>query len=228
MLARQRVLVVSDDLEVVMSVSAHLEKDGYQVLAARNGPEARKLIYRSRPDILVVDRSCLQSDALKPGGRLRSDIPIIVLSELGSGSLGTPEEESGVIETVLKPVDPCQILSRVRATLRRIDRSASRGPEEMRCADIVIDRRCHEVRVCGEVVDLTPTEFRLLEVLAGDPGRAFTRLELLGQVFGCDYHGLERTVDTHVKNLRKKLEPDPADPTYIKTVYGVGYKFVES
>jgi DNA-binding response OmpR family regulator len=97
----------------------------------------------------------------------------------------------------------------------------------MCCADLVIDRRCHEVRVRGEAVHLTPTEFRLLEVLAGEPGRAFTRLELLGRVFGYDYEGLERTVDTHVKNLRSKIEPSATNPTYVKTVYGVGYKFAE-
>jgi len=98
---------------------------------------------------------------------------------------------------------------------------------EMRFADLVIDRRSHEVRVRDEVVSLTPTEFRLLEVLAGEPGRAFTRLELLDRVFGYDFEGFERTIDVHVKNLRKKIERDPGNPTYVQTIYGVGYKFGE-
>jgi len=118
-------------------------------------------------------------------------------------------------------------VARVRAVLRRVGKEAARGPTEMCFAGLVIDRRRCEVRVRGEVANLTPTEFRLLEVLAGEPGRAFARLELLDRVFGFDFEGFERTVDVHVKNLRKKIEPDPRQPTYVQTVYGVGYKFGE-
>jgi DNA-binding response OmpR family regulator len=109
--------------------------------------------------------------------------------------------------------------------LRRADQETNREPTEMRFDDLVIDRRSHQVRVQDRAVALTPTEFSLLEVLAGEPGRAFSRLELLDRVFGFDFEGFERTVDVHIKNLRKKIEPNPKQPTYIQTVYGLGYRF---
>jgi len=117
-------------------------------------------------------------------------------------------------------------VARVRAVLRRVDEEAEKGPPAVRFGDLVVDFIRHEARVRGELVYLTPKEFKLLETLVKEPGRAFSRLELLDRVFGFDYEGLERTVDVHMMNLRKKIEPDPNQPTYIQTVYGVGYKFV--
>jgi DNA-binding response OmpR family regulator len=227
MMIRQKVLIVDDDRELVASVRCHLEKDGYRVSTAFNGPEAFNLIRRGRPDVLVVDQSWLETGGSDLGSVLGSETPIIILTADAADEemdYGTESEET---DHVVKPVDPCEVLSRVRAALRRVGKAVPEGPEEVHCADIVIDRRCHEVRVRGEAVHLTATEFRLLEVLAGEPGRAFTRLELLGRVFGYDYGGLERTLDTHVRNLRKKIEPDAKKPTHVKTVYGVGYKFAE-
>jgi DNA-binding response OmpR family regulator len=227
MVTKRKVLVGDDDRKAVASVRRHLEKDGYRVFAARSGAEALNLIRRGQPDVLLVDRSWLETGGLDLASVLQGETPIIILTaeavdeEMGYGT------ESEATDHVVKPVEPCEVLSRVRAALRRVGKAVPEGPEEVHCADIVIDRRCHEVQVRGEAVHLTPTEFRLLEVLAGEPGRAFTRLELLGRVFGYDYGGLERTVDTHVRNLRKKIESDPKEPTYVKTVYGVGYKFAE-
>lgn len=133
--------------------------------------------------------------------------------------------ESGVIDYIVKPIDASDVLSRVRAALRRRGKASEGERKKLRCGDVVIDRRSHQVSVRGKLVQLTPTEFQFLVVLAGEPGRAFTRLELLGRVFGYDYSGLERTVDAHMKNLRKKIEADPTKPAYIKTIYGIGYKF---
>jgi DNA-binding response OmpR family regulator len=227
MVTKRKVLVGDDDRKAVASVRRHLEKDGYRVLAARSGPEALNLIRRGRPDVLVVDRNWLEIDGSDLGSILPGETPIIILTAEAVDEEMNSNTTSEMTDHVVKPVDPCEVLCRVRAALRRAGKAVPQGPEEMCCADLVIDRRCHEVRVRGEAVHLTPTEFRLLEVLAGEPGRAFTRLELLGRVFGYDYEGLERTVDTHVKNLRSKIEPSATNPTYVKTVYGVGYKFAE-
>jgi DNA-binding response OmpR family regulator len=227
MIIKRKVLVADDDKMAVASVRRHLEKDGYRVFAAGSGPEALNLIRRGRPDVVVVDQGWLETGGIDLGSTLQGETPIIVLTGEAVDEEMDSDTASEMTDHVTKPVDPCEVLSRVRAALRRAGKAVPEGPEEMRCADIVINRRSHEVRVCGETVHLTPTEFKLLEVLVGEPERAFTRLELLGRVFGYDYEGLERTVDTHVKNLRKKIEPDPADPTYVKTVYGIGYKFAE-
>jgi DNA-binding response OmpR family regulator len=226
---RQKVLVADDDVECAASVRRHLEKDGYRVFVARDSSEVLDVVRHRRPDILLLERSLLGRHGLDLDGILQSktEMPIIVLTAETVDGEGSLDMASRVSDQVVKPVDPCEVLCRVRAALRRAGKAVPQGPEEMCCADLVIDRRCHEVRVRGEAVHLTPTEFRLLEVLAGEPGRAFTRLELLGRVFGYDYEGLERTVDTHVKNLRSKIEPSATNPTYVKTVYGVGYKFAE-
>jgi len=226
MLARQKVLIVADDANTVNGVRGHLEKDGYRTFVAHSDDEALKLVRRRRPDIVVVDGHWLKPDGLWVHGGSQPRMPVIVLTDDVSGEKPT-SVESEVIDYVLKPVNPCEVLSRVRAALRRAGTAILEGPEELRRADLVVDRRSHQVRVRGRSVDLTPTEFRLLEVLAEDPGRAFTRLELLGRVFGYDYQGLERTVDTHVKNLRRKIELDPAEPEYVETVYGVGYRFAK-
>jgi DNA-binding response OmpR family regulator len=225
MMARQKVLIVDNDREVLASIWSHLEKDGYRVFAAGNRLDALDLIRRRRPDVLLVDQSWLEMDGLELRSVMHVETPIILLTAETIDEEWAFDVESRVSDHIVKPVDPCEVLSRVRAALRRVGKAVPQGPEEMCRADLVIDRRCHEVRVGGEAVHLTPTEFRLLEVLAGEPGRAFTRLELLGRVFGYDYRGLERTVDTHVKNLRRKIESSPTNPTYVKTVYGVGYKF---
>jgi two-component system alkaline phosphatase synthesis response regulator PhoP len=227
MTVKRRILIVDDDRQVRESVRGHLEKDGYEVFAAQDGREVQGLIRCRRPDVLVVEQSWLEMGRREIDSVEQVHTPIIVLTPEAVDEEGNYDLEPEVSDRVVKPVDPCEVLSRVRQALRRIGKSVPETPQEMRFADLVIDRRCHEVSVGGQSVDLTPTEFRLLEVLAGEPGRAFTRLELLGQAFGYDYRGLERTVDTHVKNLRKKIEPDPAAPTYVETVYGVGYRLAE-
>jgi DNA-binding response OmpR family regulator len=224
-----KVLVADSDRKAAASVRCHLEKDGYQVFVAREGSEALNIVRHRRPDVLLLERSLLERYGLALDDSLQgeTETPIIMLTTDIVDDEMAFDMESKVSDQVVKPLAPCEVLSRVRAALRRVGKGDTEGPEKMSRADIVIDRRSHEVHVRGEAVHLTPTEFKLLEVLAAEPGRAFTRLELLGRVFGYDYEGLERTVDTHVKNLRKKIEPDPADPTHIETVYGVGYKFAE-
>jgi two-component system alkaline phosphatase synthesis response regulator PhoP len=224
-----KILVVDDDRHIVDLVQLYLERDGYQVLVAYDGLEALKLARQRRPDLIVLDLLLPEVDGLDVCRILQteSDVPIIMLTAKTTEEDKLIGLELGADDYVTKPFSPRELVARVRAVLRRVGQEAPQGPTEIRFADLVIDRRSHEVRVRGEVVSLTPTEFRLLEVLAREPGRAFTRLELLDRVFGYDFEGFERTIDVHVKNLRKKIERDPRQPIYVQTVYGVGYKFSE-
>ena len=228
-MTKRKILVVDDDHKIVDIVRLYLEKDGYRVLVAYDGLEALELARQKRPDLIVLDLMLPGMDGLDVCRILRteSEVPIIMLTARTTEEDKLVGLELGADDYVTKPFSPRELVARVRTILRRAGKESPQGPEELRFADLLIDRRRHEVRLRGEVVPLTPTEFRLLEVLAEEPGRAFTRLELLDRVFGYDFEGFERTVDVHVKNLRKKIEPDPKQPTYIKTVYGVGYKFGE-
>jgi DNA-binding response OmpR family regulator len=228
-MAKYKILVVDDDRNIVDLVRLYLERDGYQVLVAYDGLEALRLARQRRPDLIVLDLLLPEVDGLDVCRILQTEskVPIIMLTAKTTEEDKLIGLELGADDYVTKPFSPRELVARVRAVLRRVDQEAPQGPMELRFADLVIDRRSHEVRMQDEVVNLTPTEFQLLEVLAEEPGRAFTRLELLDRVFGYDFVGFERTVDVHVKNLRKKIEPDPKQPTYIQTVYGVGYKFSE-
>jgi two-component system alkaline phosphatase synthesis response regulator PhoP len=228
-MTKYKILVVDDDRNIVDLVRLYLERDGYQVFVAYDGLEALKLARQRRPDLIVLDLLLPEVDGLDVCRILQteSEVPIIMLTAKTTEEDKLIGLELGADDYVTKPFSPRELVARVRAVLRRVGQEAPQGPTEMHFGDLVIDRRSHEVRVRDEVVNLTPTEFRLLEVLAGEPGRAFTRLELLDRVFGYDFEGFERTIDVHVKNLRKKIEQDPRQPIYVQTVYGVGYKFSE-
>ncbi|MDY7040343.1 MAG: response regulator transcription factor [Chloroflexota bacterium] len=228
-MAKRKVLVVDDNPKIVDLVRLYLEKDGYRVFVAYDGLEALELARQKRPDLIVLDLLLPELDGLDVCRILQaeSEVPIIMLTAKTTEEDKLVGLELGADDYITKPFSPRELVARVRAVLRRAHKESLPGLEEIHFGDLVIDRRCHEVRVRDEIVNLTPTEFRLLEVLAGEPERAFTRLELLDRVFGYDFEGFERTVDVHVKNLRKKIETDPKQPAYVKTVYGVGYKFSE-
>ena len=228
-MTKSKILIVDDDYKIVDLVRLYLERDGYRVFVAYDGLKGLELARQKRPDLIVLDLLLPEMDGLDVCRILQTEskVPIIMLTARTTEDDKLVGLELGADDYVTKPFSPRELVARVRAVLRRVGKEAPKGPAEMRFADMVIDRRRHEMRVRGAVVDLTPTEFRLLEVLAAEPGRAFTRLELLDRVFGYDFEGFERTVDVHVKNLRKKIEPDPKRPAYVKTVYGVGYKFSE-
>ena len=225
-MAKRRILVVDDDKKIVELVQLYLEKDGYQVHVAYDGLQALELARQKRPDLVVLDLLLPGLDGLDVCRILRAEskVPIIMLTAKTTEQDRLAGLELGADDYVTKPFSPRELMARVRAVLRRAGIDAPAGPAEMRLGDLVIDRRGHEVRVGDQAVSLTPTEFRLLAALAEQPGRAFTRLELLDRVFGYDFEGFERNVDVHVKNLRNKIEPNPRRPIYIQTVYGVGYK----
>lgn len=221
------ILVVDDDKKTVDLIQLYLEKDGYRVLAAYDGRQALELARQKRPDLVVLDLMLPQVDGLDVCRILRAEskIPIIMLTAR------TTEEDKllgldlGADDYVTKPFSPRELLARVRAVLRRVAEAKTKGPPQVRYDDLIVDLVRHEVRLREEPVHLTPREFKLLETLVREPGRAFTRLELLHEVFGLDYEGLERTVDVHVMNLRKKIEPEPDHPRYVITVPGIGYRF---
>lgn len=228
-MANAKILVVDDDKKTVDLIQLYLEKDGYRVLAAYDGRQALELAQQKQPDLIVLDLMLPAVDGLDVCRTLRvrgaSKVPIIMLTAR------TTEEDKllgldlGADDYVTKPFSPRELLARVRAVLRRVAEIEAKGPAQLRYDDLVVDLVRHEVRLGKELVHLTPREFKLLATLAREPGRVFTRLELLDAVFGFDYEGLERTVDVHVMNLRKKIEPVSGQPRYVITVPGVGYRF---
>ena len=224
-----RILVIDDDKKIVELVRLYLQKDGYQVFVAYDGLEALDLARQKRPDLVVLDLMLPVVDGLDVCRILRTEtkVPIIMLTARtteGDKLLGL---DLGADDYITKPFSPRELLARIRAVLRRAGEGEDEELAEIRAGDLVVDFFRHQARVRGEPLNLTPKEFKLLEIMIKARGRAFSRLELLERAFGFDYEGLERTIDVHVMNLRKKIEVDPEKPVYIQTVYGYGYKFAE-
>jgi DNA-binding response OmpR family regulator len=225
----RKILVVDDDRKTVDLLRLYLEKDGYQVLAAHDGRQALELTRQRRPDLIVLDLMLPTVEGLDVCRILRaeSSTPIIMLTARTTEDDKLLGLDLGADDYITKPFSPREVVARVRVVLRRAGAEREQGPATTRFRDLLVDFVSHEARLHGEPLRLTPKEFRLLATLIKQPGRAWSRLDLLEQVFGFDYEGLERTVDVHVMNLRKKIERDPARPEYIQTVFGVGYKFAE-
>lgn len=223
-----KILVADDDPKIVDLVRMYLERDGYGVLIARDGLAALDMARQKNPDLIVLDLLLPKMEGLDVCRILQAevDIPIIMLTARSTEVDKLVGLELGADDYVTKPFSPRELVARVRAVLRRAGKTATPDPVTLTFGELVIDSRSHEVLLHGAEVSLTPTEFKLLEVLAGEPGRVFTRMNLLEMVFGHDLDNFERTVDVHVKNLRKKIEADPKNPFYIQTVYGIGYKFI--
>ncbi len=220
------ILVVDDDKKIVDLVSLYLKRDGYTVLTAYDGQEALDVARRKQPDLVVLDLMLPELDGMDVCRLLRAEsrVPIIMLTARSTDEDKLRGLDIGADDYVTKPFNPRELVARVRAVLRRTTPEEP-PPADLRFGDLVISFIRHEVRVGDRPANLTPTEFRLLEALAREPGRAFTRAELLDRVFGYDYDGIERTIDVHIMNLRRKIEPTPAQPRYITTVPGVGYRF---
>lgn len=223
-----KILVVDDEAKIVRLVRAYLEQAGYQVVVAEDGNMALAQWRREKPDLVILDLMLPGMDGLDVARTIRkeSNTPIIMLTARIEDTDRIIGLELGADDYVTKPFNPRELVARVRAVLRRTAGTPPL-PEILRAGDIVVDISGHQVTLAGQPVELTPTEFDLLVVLIQNPGRAFTRLELLERVQGYAYEGYERTIDAHIKNLRAKLGDDPRHPRYIQTVYGVGYKFTE-
>jgi DNA-binding response OmpR family regulator len=222
-------LVVDDDPKTVELIRLYLEREGFAVLCAYDGRRALDLARQRRPDLIVLDLMLPQVDGLDVTRIIRADsrVPLIMLTARTTEHDKLLGLDLGADDYVTKPFSPRELMARVRAVLRRAQPEHEAPPPTLRYRDLTINFLSREVRRAGEAVRLTPKEYGLLEAMARSPGRAFARADLLRMVFGADYEGLDRTIDVHVMNLRRKLEPDPASPVYVHTVYGFGYKFGE-
>jgi len=224
-MAGKKVLVVDDDVKTVELVKLYLERDGYEVLIAYDGIEALRLARESCPDLIVLDLMLPDIDGLEVCRSIRheSDVPIIMLTARTTDQDKLTGLGLGADDYVTKPFSPKVLAARVRAVLRRLP--GERGPEEIKRGELSMNFTTHEAWFSDRPLNLTTAEFKLLGVLAKEPGRVFSRASLIEEALGYDFEGFDRTVDVHILNLRRKMEPDPSHPRYIKTVYGIGYKF---
>jgi two-component system, OmpR family, alkaline phosphatase synthesis response regulator PhoP len=225
----RRILVVDDDREVVRLITAYLAQAGYETLTAYDGDTAVHMLRREQPDLLLLDLMLPGKDGWDITRLVRADpalahIPIIMLTARVDDTDKIVGLELGADDYVTKPYNPREVVARVRARLRQPD---AQPPQLLRAGGLEMDLRRREVRVDDRPVDLTPSEFNLLHVLMEQPGFVLTRGELIRRGLGIDYEGVERTLDSHIRNLRHKIEPDPSNPTYVQTVYGVGYRLAE-
>jgi len=222
------VLVVDDEPKIVQLARDYLEHAGFAVSSAYDGKSALAAARAERPDLVVLDLGLPELDGLDVARALRADssVPIVMLTGRSEESDKLVGLELGADDYVTKPFSPKELVARVRAVLRR----AARPREEtdvIRVGDLLLDLPRLRATVGSRVVDLTPTEFQLLATMAREPGRVFTRSQLLDAVHGVAFESYERAIDAHVKNIRRKLEPEPSSPRYLLTVYGVGYRVAE-
>jgi two-component system alkaline phosphatase synthesis response regulator PhoP len=227
-----RILVVDDAPDIVRLVRDYLEHAGFLVLVASNGNDALRIARTERPDLVVLDLGLPGRDGLDVTRELRRDsvvgtVPIVMLTARADESDKLVGLELGADDYVTKPFSAKELVARVRAVLRRAQAVAAPA-DSVRVGDLAIDVPRMAVTAGGRTVDLTATEFEILLVMARQPGRVFTRAQLLDAVRGEAFAAYERAIDAHIKNIRRKLEPDPARPRYVLTVFGVGYRVAES
>jgi two-component system alkaline phosphatase synthesis response regulator PhoP len=224
----KKVLVVDDDAKTVELVKLYLSRDGYKVVTAFDGTSALRLAQECRPDLVVLDLMLPGMNGLDVCKAIRvdSDVPIIMLTAKTTEGDKLTGLELGADDYLTKPFSPRELAARIKAVLRRTpSESLQLGPAQVTYGDFQMDFRHYTVTVAGQPVDLTPTELRLLAALVRAAGQVLSRDQLIEKVLGPDFDGLDRTIDVHILNLRRKLGDDPAHPRYIKTVYGTGYKF---
>lgn len=224
----ERILVVDDEPKIVKLARDYLARSGFQVLSAADGPAALASARRERPDLIVLDLNLPGMDGLDVCRVLRreSDIPIIMLTARVDETDRLIGLELGADDYIVKPFSPRELVARVRAVLRRAQGEILK-PGLLQIGNLEIDLTGHRVTQDGEPLHLTPNEFKLLAALARHPGQTFTRAQLLDRLHGVAYEGFDRSIDAHIKNLRRKMERDPAEPQLILTVYGIGYKFAD-
>ena len=229
-----KVLVVDDELKMVKLVRTYLENAGFQVVVAYDGQEALTIFRHEHPDLVVLDLMLPRIDGLEVARSIRrsSDAPIIMLTARAEETDRLIGLQLGADDYVVKPFSPRELVARVQAVLRRVTRpqsseAAIARPQVISIGDLELDLGRREARLAHRPIELTTAQFDLLTVLAQRPGQVFTRLQLLDAVQGDAFEGYERTIDVHIKNLRRALGDDPRTPRYISTVRGVGYKFIE-
>jgi DNA-binding response OmpR family regulator len=221
----QTILIVDDEKRLVSLVQSYLAQEGYRAVTAYNGKDALVVAEKENPDLIILDIMMPEMNGYEfmRSHRAEKDTPIIMLTAKVEDDDKIIGLELGADDYVTKPFKPRELMARVRNVLRRVGKNEPKG-KTLKVSDITLDRDSREVFAGERSVDLTPSEFDLLAALMGAPGRVFSRLDLLDVIQGVRYEGYERTIDTHIKNLRSKIEEDPRKPQYIETVYGVGYR----
>jgi len=219
------ILVVDDERKIVTVLKGYLEQAGFHTVTAGDGQTALTTFRHTKPDLVILDLMLPGIDGLDVCRAMRreSSVPIIMLTARAEETDRLIGLELGADDYVVKPFSPREVVLRVRAILRRVEGDVS-ASEMLQAGDITLDLAAHQAAVSGRLVELTPMEFELLAALARSPGRTFARAQLLAQAQESPLEGFERTVDVHIRNMRAKIEPDPKNPRYILTVYGVGYK----
>ncbi len=223
-----RILVVDDDPQIVRLLQSYLVKDGMSVFAADDGLDALHVMRREQPDLVVLDLMLPARDGFEVARLMRADeqlakIPILMLTARVEDDDKLLGFELGADDYVTKPFNPREVVMRVRAILRRASNTMPTS-SVLHVGDLRLDEAKHAVTHDGDVLELTASEFAILRALMANADHALTRGELIEKAFCYEYDGMERTVDSHIKNLRKKIEPDPTQPIYIETVYGIGYR----
>jgi DNA-binding response OmpR family regulator len=222
------ILVVDDEPQIVQLVRDYLEHAGFKVLTAVDGSTALRTASTQNPDLVILDLGLPGVDGLDVTRSLRrsGETPIIMLTARSEESDKLVGLELGADDYVTKPFSPKELVARVRSVLRRSE--AAKSPTNViRAGDVELDIPRMELTVAGRAVDLTQTEFQLVATMAREPGRVFSRAQLLNAVHGVAFESYERAIDAHIKNIRRKLEPDPHNPRYLLTVFGVGYRFAD-
>jgi two-component system alkaline phosphatase synthesis response regulator PhoP len=227
-MAGKRVLVVDDDVKTVELVKLYLNRDGYRVLTAYDGNDALQMARESHPDLIVLDLMLPGMNGLDVCRTLRkeSDVPIVMLTAMTTDDDRLTGLNLGADDYVTKPFSPRELAARVRAVLRRLP--GERGPDKIEYGSLVVNFLKHEAYLDGRPLNLTPIEFKVLGVLMKEPGRVFSRAQIIEKALGHDFDSFDRTIDVHILKLRRKLEPDSHHPSYIKTIYGAGYKLMEN
>lgn len=225
-MAQHSVIVVDDDEKIAQLLRAYFEREGFAVYTAHDGLAALAAIKEYTPDIVVLDLMLPELDGWEVCRRLRreSDVPIIMLTARDEETDRLIGLEIGADDYVAKPFSPREVVARAKVILRRVGRAAAKS-DILRFGLLEIDSVRHNVTFNGNDIELTPTEFKIIELLAKNPGQVFSRLQIVDEVQGYAFEGFERTIDAHIKNLRRKIGDNPKEPRYIQTVYGIGYKF---
>ncbi len=232
----QRILIIEDEKQLVRALRGYLEQAGFEVLTAYDGRTGYFMARQEKPDLIILDLMLPEMDGLDVCRALRrdpdpavADVPIIMLTARVEETDRVLGLELGADDYVTKPFSPRELVARVRAMLRRLKPTGegrAQATSLLRAGDLVLDPVRREVRLGDQLVDLTPTEYDILYLLMSNPGRPFSRADILDHVQGIAFEGYERSVDVHIKNLRRKLGDDPRSPRFIQTIYGVGYKFI--
>lgn len=225
---QELILLVDDEPKVVRLARDYLEKNGFRVVTAGDGISALAMARREKPDLVILDLLLPGMDGREVCRELRrqSDVPIIMLTALAEESDQIVGLELGADDYISKPFSPRALVARVRAALRR-SRGQVKSPAILRSGELEVNLEQYTVSLSGNMLHLTPNEFKLLAVLARHPGQTLTREQLLDELHGIALAGIDRSVDSHIKNLRRKLEADPDGPRFIETVYGIGYRFLD-